>query len=398
MSKGRIYPCEWHVDRDPVTGVAVRRLTDWHCDSHHLYFTNSGWYSGNEKLIFASMRNRRYDLYGVNLTDGEIVQLTDAGESGDPAAGSLLFASVNPHRPEAYFWRGPALIAIDLESLSERQLYSCPDGYSNNMTSVTADGRYLCTAHYVDLSPDFGVDLLHGYVGFFEYWKARPHSMIVKIDVSSGRTAIVFEEDYWIGHVNASPTMSNIVTFCHEGPWAEVDNRIWGLDIDTGQHWMIRPRHDRERVGHEYWLADGRHIGYQCATQDGQEFFGTARFDNTEIVEMPLAIRSTHIHANDLSLVVGDGTREDPWLYAWQCTDGSIKGPNKVARHDCRARTQQTHVHPRLSPDGGQIVYVSDKSGHGSLFLIETSELDDIFTRRRRRSIRGYMSALWRSS
>jgi oligogalacturonide lyase len=398
MSKGRIYPCEWHVGRDPVTGVAVRRLTDWHYDSHHLYFTNSGWYSGNEKLIFASVRNHQYDLFAVDLSDGEIVQLTDGAKAGSPTAGSLLFTSVNACRPEAYFWRGRELIALDLETLSERQLYLCPAGYSNNMTTVTADGRYVCTGHYADLGRQFDVDPLHGYVGFRKYWQARPHSMIVKIDTASGDSTTVFEESYWIGHVNASPTLSHLVTFCHEGPWDEVDNRIWGLDIDSGQHWMIRPRRDRERVGHEFWFADGRHIGYQCANQDGLEFFRTARSDNAEIVEMPLPIRSMHVHANDLNLVVGDGTREDPWLYAWRCSDGSIEGPYRVARHDCRARTQQTHVHPRLSPDGRRIVGVSDKSGHGSLFMIETAELNDIFTFRWRRSLGRYVTGLWRSS
>ncbi|MEP6987400.1 MAG: hypothetical protein ABI970_17475 [Chloroflexota bacterium] len=50
-----------------------------------------------------------------------------------------------------------------------------------NMTNVTAGGRYVCTDIYKDLSACFEVDLLHGYVGFEDYWAIRPHSQIIRI-------------------------------------------------------------------------------------------------------------------------------------------------------------------------------------------------------------------------
>ncbi|HUS57034.1 MAG TPA: oligogalacturonate lyase family protein [Planctomycetota bacterium] len=52
------------------------------------------------------------------------------------------------------------------------------------------------------------------------------------------------------------------MAFCHEGPWQRVDNRIWGLDIETRRAWKIRPTAPGECVGHEYWMSDGEHIGY----------------------------------------------------------------------------------------------------------------------------------------
>jgi hypothetical protein len=81
-----------------------------------------------------------------------------------------------------------------------------------NMTNVTADGKYLCTGLYEDLSGQFKVDLLHGYVGFYEYWEAMPLSQVQRIDTQSGAAEVVFEERYWIGHVtlctDSSPTAS----------------------------------------------------------------------------------------------------------------------------------------------------------------------------------------------
>ena len=73
---------------------------------------------------------------------------------------------------------------------------------------------------------------------------ATPHSTIWKISVDGGEPQHIHEENYWLGHFNCSPTLSHLLTFCHEGPWDKIDNRIWGLDLSTGKHWKIRPVQD----------------------------------------------------------------------------------------------------------------------------------------------------------
>ena len=261
MAKGDSFPPEWRTYTDPQTGVEVRQLINYKGHSHHLYFTNPAWYEGKRKLLFGSDRNNRTNLFSIDLMSGAIVQLTDF----DPPPStetSFLVTSVNPRRPEAYFWQGPLLSALDLRSLEERVLYEAPGGFMTNITNVTADGKYVCSVLVEDLSGRFPVDLLHGYVGFRGYWEARPLSRILRIDTQAGGAAIVFEERSWIGHVNTSPTVPPLLSFCHEGPWDRVDHRIWGLDLATGAAWKIRPGAAGDQVGHEYWFADGEQIGY----------------------------------------------------------------------------------------------------------------------------------------
>ncbi|HWQ15282.1 MAG TPA: oligogalacturonate lyase family protein [Roseiflexaceae bacterium] len=378
MGKGDTYPPEWRTFEDLVTGVTIRQLTHYKGHSHHLYFTNPGWYDGGRRLLFGSDRGNRTNLYSLELASGLITQLTDLDQPPPPAETSFLFASVNPQRPEVYFWYGPELIALNLETLEERRIYRAPEGYLTNITNVTADGRYVCTGHYEDLSSRFKVDLLHGYVGFREYWEAMPHSTIVRIDVDSGAAETVFEERYWIGHVNTSPTIPHILTFCHEGPWDRVDNRIWGLDMTTGRAWKIRPGPAGERVGHEYWFADGVQIGYHGRSAAGEPFYGSIRYDNTGMVEAPFPADSNHFHSNDLSLIVGDGSRDDPRLLLWRFRDGRFAGPRVVAYHRGSFHVQITHTHPRFSPDGRQILYVSDTSGYGNLYLVDTPDFDSL--------------------
>ena len=352
MAKGETFPAEWQTFADARTGVEVRQLTAYKGHSHHLYFTNPGWYDGGRKLLCGSDRNGRTNLFGIDLGSGAITQLTDLDQPPPPAETSFLFASLNPQRDEVYFWHGRDLLALDLHTLAEQTLYRAPDGFLTNMTNVTADGRWLCMGLYEDLSGRFAVDLLHGYVGFREYWAARPLSRIMRIDTATGAAETVFEERYWIGHVNTSPTLPHLLTFCHEGPWEGVDNRIWGLDLTNGRAWAIRPGPQGERVGHEYWFADGERIGYHGRSLAGEPFFGAIRHDNTGSVEAPFPADSTHFHSNDLDLIVGDGGRAAPHLLLWRfraadgAGAGTFEGPRVVLTHRGSFHVQITHVHP----------------------------------------------------
>jgi oligogalacturonide lyase len=378
MAIGERFPAEWRTFVDDHTGVEIRQLTNYKGHSHHFYFTNSGWYDGGRKLLFGADRNNRTNLFSIDLAGGEVTQLTDNDQPPPPAETSFLFASLNPRRAEVYFWHGRDLVALDLERLVERVLYQAPAGYMTNMTNITADGKYVCTGLYEDLSDRFRVDLLHGYVGFHEYWEAMPHSQVVRIDTDSGAAEVVFEENYWIGHVNTSPTLPHMLTFCHEGPWQKVDNRIWGLDLGTGQTWKIRPTPAGERVGHEYWLADGEQIGYHGHSAGGGPFYGSIRYDNTGRVEAPFPADSTHFHSNDLSLIVGDGTRTAPNLLLWRFRDGLFDGPRVVLAHHGSFHVQILHVHPRFSPDGKHILFSSDMSGYGNVYLVATPDFDTL--------------------
>jgi len=56
--------------------------------------------------------------------------------------------------------------------------YENDDGQELTSLSISADGKYVCTGLYEDLSGKFKLDLLHGYVGFREYWAAMPLSQV----------------------------------------------------------------------------------------------------------------------------------------------------------------------------------------------------------------------------
>jgi len=216
-----VWPAEWREYEDKTTGAKVKRLTGYKGHSHHLYFTNPGWYDGGGRMLFGSDRENRTNLFSIDLESGEITQLTDLDRGA-----RFLGTTVNPTRPEAYFWCGRRLTAVGLNSLELRTLWEHPHGFRPSMINCTADGKYVCGSISEDLSHRFNSDYHESRDGFRGTCEAKPLSRVFRAATDGSGCETIWEENSWIGHVNTSPTQPNLLTFCHEGPWAIVDNRI----------------------------------------------------------------------------------------------------------------------------------------------------------------------------
>lgn len=358
--------------KDSVSGVEVTQLTDYKGHSHHFYFTNSGWHAGGRRLLVSSDRNNRTNLFSIDLSSGAIEQMTDLEPVPLPRELEFLRACVNPVREEAYFWHDRTLLALDLPSKKTRPLMEIEPRWCISMINCSADGKRLYFGSWEDLSSQFKVDLLRGYVGFRETWAARPLSQIVEVATDGSGHRVVFEEKNWIGHVNTSPTQAHWLTYCHEGPWDKLQ-RIWGLDTTTGRTWKIRETAPGEAVGHEYWYADGLRIGYHGHVASGKPMLGRVRFDDTDRYEEAFPGQTGHIFSHDERLIVGDGGGV---IRLWKWDGTRYQNPRVLCRHDSAMKIQQTHPHPRISPDGTYVVFTSDRTGYGNVYRVPLVDFD----------------------
>ncbi|MFS0637663.1 oligogalacturonate lyase family protein [Mesobacillus foraminis] len=387
MEKGKIWASEMKVFQDQITGAKITQLTDYKAHSYHLYFTNDGWYDGGTKLLVGSDRGNAANLYSIDLVSGELTQLTNI-KSGTPNGIQGTF--INPAKNEAYFTLNRSIIALNLDSLEEKDIYQLPEGYNFSNLSCTADGKYLCFGQSEDLSGKIHTNLSGGYIGFEETEAARPHCQICKLELDTGEMEVVHEENRWIGHVNASPVQPHLVTFCHEGPWENVDHRIWAMNLETGDIWKIREGGSNQYAGHEYWLADGIHIGYHGYTEsldreDGK-FLGTIRYDNRNLSEFEFPYQNMHIHSNDQEYIVGDGQQASAYhgeryqdcIFIWKKTPEGMEGPRILCKHRGSFHIQQVHVHPRFSVDGSKVLFTSDMNGYGNVYLAEVPEFEQL--------------------
>ncbi len=368
---GHRWSAELLVRKDPVSGATIRQLTDYRAHSNHAYFTHPAWCDGGRKLVILSDRGNRTNLIRVDLATGEMVQLTD----WEPAkVDSHRHAFVtNPAGDTAVFIYDGGLWALDLATLESRRLMRKPEGFSTTMPHVTADGKFVITGFQEDLSDRIRLDLNNGYVGFAEYWAAKPRSTIWRVPLAGGEPEMVYEERTWLNHFNPSPTLPHLMTFCHEGPWEKVDHRMWCLDLSSGRHWKLRPTAVQEPVGHEYWMADGERIGYHGSNAKGG-LFGSIRYDNTDQVEGAFSAHCWHFHSHNLDLVVGDGEAKNPFLLAWRFRDGMFEGPKVIAEHRGSFHTQQVHVHPCVHDGGRRVLYTADPQGYGQVNIVEVPD------------------------
>lgn len=379
---GRLFPAVDNEQADEKTGTRIVQLTDFRAHSNHLYFTNSGWVD-EQQLLFNSDRGGSHNLYSVDLDSGRITQLTDLSEPNFEHRQLGVTAAVNPKVSEVYFWYGNHMLSLNLTNLKLTTLFEAPEGF-NSLTShasVTADGQYVCTSITEDVEETTTAGI----------WNEEPVTRIMRIPVAGNDPAdVVHEETTWLSHSNASPTQPHLMTFAQEGPWDQTTQRIWGLDLNTGETWKIRPEIPGEEIGHEYWLTNGEDIGYHGRHEDGTAFYGVTTYDNTAKIEEELPAdmleygkkgTQVHFHSNTRDLVVADGSPDYPYLILWQLDEQGMgyETPRLLARHDLSTfKFGRLHVHPRFSPDGSQVLFLSDRTEYANLYIADIPDVEEL--------------------
>lgn len=350
-----------YADRD--TGAQITRLTGWRANSNHLYFTNNSFFDGGKRIVLESDRGNAHNLFSLDLSSGEIEQLTDLPALPYPHNYSLLEGFVSAARAQCCFFAGSTLYCLDIHTRDLRPIFETPAGFRHHIVSISADGQYAYTSIYQNTAGRSLKDIC----------LAHPLSRILRVALDGSRIETVWEEHEFIAHVNASPADPDWLTFCHEGPWDVVDHRLFSLHLPTGTVRKLHPCKPGEVIGHEYWYADGRRIGYHGST-DGAFQLGVIAADGSSDTSCAFPFHTGHIFSFDERLIVGDGDREGRYIRLWTKNADGYGAPRALCLHNCSFKRQRAHVHPRLTPDGRSVLYTSDETGYEQVYLARIPE------------------------
>ena len=382
MYPGYVFKDEPLQYRDKYSGCRVSRLTDYMGHSNHLYFTDPCWFNDGRSFVFTSDRGNHSNLFRYDLDTYKITQLTDL------QGRSIENERVFDHRPAGaystvnqkhYYWWQNALHELDVDTYADRIVYQAPDHKVLGIHGITsADGRYVCNTMR-DKIETSEPTLEYPYSYFSSLFPGKPLTQIIRVELATGKMEVLHEDRSFITHVNMSPTQPNILTFCHEGPWHLVDQRIWGMNIDTGRVWKIRPQDDGNvAIGHEYWFTNEEYIGYHGKSRNGQgeHIFGYCKWDNSHTVETCFPFHSWHFASNDHQMIVGDGSgvseaANQPFIQLFKWDGESYIGPKILAIHRSTFNGQHAHCHPRFTPDNKHILFTSDATGYSNIYLVE---------------------------
>ena len=202
----------------------------------------------------------------------------------------------------------------------------------------------------------------------------------------------------WVNHLLFSPTDPNLLMYCHEGNWQEVD-RVWMIHTDGTHNMQVHKRTMYMEIwGHEFWGPDGESIWYQWHYLRTADFVAGYNVKTGERIAYLTQPYDSSIHVNvtkDQSLFAGDGNfagrgpqaRDCAWimLFRPQKVRGDPLGLNSpdfwqpgffsterlvnMSSHNYR---EEPNV--RFTPDNKMVIFTGNMFGPSYVFGVEVEK------------------------
>ena len=263
--------------KDAKTGRLIKQLTS-QGNNFHLYFTENSFDAQKNEIIFysdrASGRDKTpaddpvYNLFRMSLDSGEIVQLTDESKS--------THGTKTPDSQIVVYVTGNRIKKLDTESGQISTVYEETGHYSVGAPSIAHNRRYIAFTRNEKVVVPRGPN----YTGFKESFYAIKDGRVTLAHLDGSGWFDVFKDTHWLGHFQFCPDDSTLATFCHEGPWNLVAQRIWFLDFISHEAWPCFRQKEEDSIGHEFWTQDS----YVFFDDRGPGHDGTITSDRTQAV------------------------------------------------------------------------------------------------------------------
>jgi oligogalacturonide lyase len=385
---GQSWKSEIRQFKDEKTGRTIRQLTRLG-NNVHLYFTENSFDSTANRIIFRSDRasgedrlpheEPRYNLFSMDLDSGEIMQISD-----EPLGVSSV--TKTPDCQLIAYVTGNQMRTLNPTTGESLTVYEERGAYSMGAPSISRNRRYIAFCRNEDLDIESGPN----YTGFKERFYQVKDGRITLAYLDGSGWLDVFMDTHQVGHFQFCPDDSTLGTYCHEGPWNLVAQRIWILDFVARRAIPCFRQDEQDSVGHEFWTQDG----FIFFDDRGPGHDGTITSDRTQAVAVNVAVNENtmtpfvgladrggqvikkidmpfycnHYHAKpDNSLLVGDDVNELVLIDI----RGEKASLSPLCSHRTSWHTQSAHCHPTWSWDGRQILFASDEGGKVQLYLVE---------------------------
>jgi oligogalacturonide lyase len=191
----------------------------------------------------------------------------------------------------------------------------------------------------------------------------------------------------WLNHMQFNPKDPNLLLYCHEGTWHEVD-RIWTIRTDGSEMTLRHARSmDMEIAGHEFWSWDGRTIWYDLQTPRSQVFWiAGVNIATGQRTQYRIDRDAWSVHYNvsrDDSLFTGDGGDETQvafssngrWINLFTVQrDGTLKREKLVnmAKHDYVTGRGGVEPNGSITPDKKWVIFTGNFDGARHVYAVST--------------------------
>lgn len=391
-------PARW---RDDTTGRLIVRVDD-RPGNYALYFNYNPFTPQGDLMIYLTPE-------GIRVADTRTWQTRLVLKAG---VDRLLFAG--PKTRSAYYTMrdaaveegGPSTVwSVDLDTGKTRRIADVPGG---RVMAINADETLLAgvwetapapphiaaqgkrdpvtgSPHYAGTGPDGKPLSFAAAKGKWmaERLAARVPMEMYSVAIATGERKTIHRATDWLNHLKFSPTDPQLLMFCHEGPWHEVD-RIWTIRTDGSQLTKVHTRTMAgEIAGHEFWGRDGQTVWYDLQTPRGGVTWLTGRNLATgEQWRYEVARDQASYHfmqSPDGQMFSGDGGNAGKWISLLKpvlreqpvpglITPGKLESIRvaDLSRHDYTLEPNQ-----HFTPDGKWLVYRANIEGKPVIYAVE---------------------------
>jgi oligogalacturonide lyase len=237
---GKKMPAEW-IDKD--THHKVVRLSAGLTGSSLSFYFHNNPFIGNEMIFYNNSKQAAAEvtdmkreevkpgntnnrqLYSIDLATKKTTQLTFRNS---PMNGEV----VSEKTKTVFYQVKDSVFALDYKTKKERLVFVFPADFKSSISAVNADGTLLGGSRATDAEKEILKNNPNKSSYFNLIYDAHLPKTLFTINVKTGQLNKIFTDSAWLNHVQFSSTDPEILSFCHEGPWHNV-NRIWHINVNT---------------------------------------------------------------------------------------------------------------------------------------------------------------------
>ena len=381
---------------DPDTGHRVIRLTD-EPGSASFYFTDNGYTSDGKYLVYTTpgaISALNLKTYETHVIVKGVARAIVVGRK----TPTVFYTKTTDKRGFLELW------SANIETNQTQKLASLPQ--RGSIVTINAD-ETLAVGSYIE-----GAGLDYGSNGGNSQGSQQPHVLdqpvnksqmmatrlaarlpmwIYTVDLKTGQSHNLLHGTDWLNHMQFSPTDPNLLMYCHEGAWHQVD-RIWTIRTDGTQNQLIHKRiMEMEISGHEWWSHDGNWIWYDLQLPKRiNGYVAGYNISTHERIWYHHEVSEDSIHYNsswDGSLFCGDGSQSPgaQWIYLFRPVhlhNDHTLGENLIlaGKFEAEKLVNMSKHHYRLepnvsfTPDMKFVVFRSNMFGSTYPFAVEVAK------------------------
>lgn len=371
-------PNEW-IDKD--THHKVVCLSRIEGNSQSFYFHNNPFLTQKtnegDRMVFYNTGPNGKQAYTVNLKTLKIEQITNQNA---PMTGEIV-----GHRThDVYYQTQDSVFSFNIETKKTLLVFVFPADFKGSITTLNADETLLAGGWADSVQLEIRKQYPEKSQFFTRIFNAKALNKLFTLNIKTKELKIIHEDHTWLNHIQFSPTLPNLLMFCHEGPWNLVD-RIWTIDLKTNEVVLMHKRTmENEIAGHEFFSPDGKTIWFDLQMPRSTTFYlAGCNVQTHQEIKYEMTRNEWSIHFNvtpDMKLFCGDGgdpgqvarATDGMWLYLFKPNGDHFESTRLVNMKNHNYKFEP-NVH--FTPDQKWIIFRANfDGGIEKVYAVELAE------------------------